>query len=346
MQQNNVDLEIKEALKDWPQMLQKYAQADTRKAVIQILNSFLPFIGLWILMYFSLDWSIWITFALAIVNAFFLVRIFIIQHDCGHNSFLKNRKINNIIGWVCSLFSSIPYVYWARTHSFHHGHCGQLEVSDIGDIQTMTVKEFRKLGPWQRFNYRLFRMPVVLFVLGPIYYMLIPNRLPLNNIKGWAKARTSQIMNNVLLLVLYLSLGYLLGWAKFFIIQLSIIFIFAIIAVWFFYVQHQHEHNYKGWKNNWEYLLAAIKGSTYYKLPRIFQWLSGNIGFHHIHHLNSRIPNYNLEKAFHDNPILSKHVTTITFLESLKCMFHKLWDEDSQRMITFREFYRMERALA
>lgn len=346
MQQNNVDLEIKEALKDWPQMLQKYAQADTRKAVIQILNSFLPFIGLWILMYFSLDWSYWITFALAIVNAFFLVRIFIIQHDCGHNSFLKNRKINNIIGWVCSFFSSIPYVYWARTHSFHHGHCGQLEVSDIGDIQTMTVKEFRNLGPWQRFNYRLFRMPVVLFILGPIYYMLIPNRLPLNNIKGWAKARTAQLVNNLSLLLVYLSLGYLLGWAKFFIIQLSIIFIFAIIAVWFFYVQHQHEHNYKDWKNNWEYLLAAIKGSTYYKLPRVFQWLSGNIGFHHIHHLNSRIPNYNLEKAFHDNPVLSKHVTTITFLESLKCMFHKLWDEDSQRMITFREFYQMEKALA
>jgi len=346
MKQNKVDLEIKEALKDWPQMLQKYAQSDNRKAVVQILNSFLPFIGLWILMYFSLDWSYWLFFGLAILNAFFLVRIFIIQHDCGHHSFFKSRKMNNIIGWVCSFFSSIPYDYWARTHGFHHGHCGQIEFRDIGDIQTLTVREYRNLSWKGRMSYRMFRSPIVMFFIGPIYYMIIPNRLPLNNLKGWGKVRSSQVLNNILMLVVYLGLGYLVGWAKFFLIQLSIIFLFAIIAVWFFYVQHQHEHNYKGWKDNWEYMLAAIKGSTYYKLPRVFQWLSGNIGFHHIHHLNSRIPNYNLEQVSKDHPVLDKYVTTITFIQSLKCMFHKLWDEETERMITFREFYRREKQMA
>jgi acyl-lipid omega-6 desaturase (Delta-12 desaturase) len=341
--QTKIEKEIREYLKNWPNLVHRYAQSDHRKAIIQIINTFLPCIGLWVVMYLTFGISYWLTLGLALVNAFFMVRIFIIQHDCGHHSFFNSRVWNNIIGYACSFFSAIPYRYWARSHSFHHGHSGQLEVRDIGDIHTLTVKEFKELSRWNRFKYRIYRMPLVLFVLGPAYYMLVPNRLPLIKLKGWEASRWSMVKNNILLGGLYLTLGYLLGWKQFFLIQLPIVLLFAIIAVWFFFVQHHHEHTYKQWKENWEYLVAAIKGSTYYKLPKVFQWLTGNIGFHHIHHLNSRIPNYHLEKCARENPILNEFVTEMTFFESLKCMFHKLWDEETQRMISFREFYRRER---
>lgn len=339
------DQEIKQALKGWPQLIRKYQKPNTRKAVLQIFNTFLPYIGLWVLMYFSLDWSYWITLALALVNAFFLVRIFIIQHDCGHQSFLKSRRWNNVIGFFCSFFSSIPYHYWATNHNYHHVHNGQLENIEIGDIKVVTVDEFRNYSRWERFQYRLYRMPIVMFFLGPIYYIAVVNRLPFARVKGWKQTIIDLIPNNVVLVALYLGLAWLLGWKKFLLLQLPVTVLFGVIAVWFFYVQHQHEHTYKQWQKNWDYLLSAIRGSTFYKLPRMFNWLTGSIGYHHIHHLSSGIPNYNLKRCAVENPILQRYVTTISFVESLKCMFHKLWDEEQERMISFREFYRRERQL-
>ena len=337
--------EITEKLKNWTTIVQKYQQPDTKKAIIQLLTSFLPFLGLWILMYFSLDWHYGITIVLAIVNAFFMVRIFIIQHDCGHQSFFKSRRWNNIIGFSCSFFSSIPYKYWAKSHAFHHAHCGQLEhdVRDIGDIHYKTVREFRELSRWNQWKYRIYRSAPVMFVLGPLYYALVPLRIPVINLKGWKNVRYSQIFNNIFMLGIYVLLAYLLGWDKFILIHIPLLIAFFVIAVWFFYVQHQHGEAYKAWKNNWEYLLAALQGSTYYKLPKLFQWLTGNIGFHHIHHLSSKIPNYNLEKCNRENPIFEKYATTLTFFQSLKTIFNTLWDEEQQRMISFREFYRREK---
>lgn len=339
------DQEIKKALKGWPQLIRKYQKPSTRKAVSQIFTSFIPYIGLWVLMYFSLEWSYWITLALALVSAFFLVRIFIIQHDCGHQSFTKSKRWNNVIGFFCSFFSSIPYHYWATNHNFHHVHNGQLENIEIGDIKVATVEEFRDYTPMQRFGYRLYRMPVVMFVLGPIYYILIVNRLPFARLKGWKQTIVDLIPNNLIMGLLYVGLAWLLGWKKFLMLQLPVTVLFGTIAVWFFYVQHQHEHTYKQWQKNWDYLLSAIRGSTFYKLPRVFNWLTGSIGYHHIHHLSSGIPNYNLKRCAVENPVLQRYVTTIGFVESLKCMFHKLWDEEQERMISFREFYRRERQL-
>lgn len=343
--EHQINQEIKQVFADWPKMFHKYAQPDTKKAIIQILSSFLPFVGLWVLMYISLDYSYWITFGLGLLNAFFLVRIFIIQHDCGHRSFLKSNTWNKLIGWFCSVFSAIPFKYWARVHDFHHGHSGQLEYRDIGDIHTLTVEEFRNLSAWEKFKYRVFRMPLITFIVGPVLYVFINNRFPLVGFNGWQKTHRSLYVNNALLLGVYLGLGWLLGWKEFLLVQFTIIVLFAIIAVWFFYVQHQHEHNYKHWKESWEYLLAAIRGSTYYKLPKLFQWLTGNIGFHHIHHLNSKIPNYHLEWCARENPILHKYVTEVTFPESLKYMNHKLWDEASEKMISFTAYYRLEKQL-
>ncbi len=336
--------EIKEALKDWPKIVARYGIPNAIKASVQMLNTFLPFIGLWVLMYFSLSWSYWITLGLAVINAFFLVRIFIIQHDCGHQSFTRNRKLNNVIGIFCSFFSSIPFKYWSRSHNYHHAHTGQLEVRDIGDINTLTVNEYRDLSPSKRLQYRVFRHPLILFVVGPIYYLLVNVRFPIIQIRGWSKVKWAQFFNNVYMILIYTLIAAAVGWKKFFLVQIPILVLFAIIAVWFFYVQHQHEHTYKQWKNNWEYLLSAVKGSTYYKLPRLFQWLTGNIGLHHIHHLNSKIPNYHLEWCAKENPILSRYVTIVSFWDSLSYMFNHLWDEKNQRMISFWKFKRLERA--
>lgn len=337
--------EIKKALKDWPQRVKAYQVPNIKKAVTQICNSFLPFIGLWILMYFSIDISYWLTIGLGFLNAFFLVRIFIIQHDCGHQSFFKSRKVNNIIGQVCSYFSLIPYKYWARSHSFHHAHNGQLENRDIGDLTTLTVNEYKALSGWGRFKYRIYRSPLIMFCIGPVYYLTIHSRIPSRNeiMKAWTKERKALWRNNIGLAIIYIAMGFLVGWKKFLLVQAPIIVFFGIIAIWFFYVQHQHEENYKQWKENWEYLLSAIRGSSYYKLPKVLNWLTGNIGFHHIHHLSSLIPNYNLERCNRENPIFEKYVTILTFKESLKCAFYKLWDEEREKMITFREFYRMEK---
>lgn len=333
-------LEIKQYLQNWTDIVAEYQKPKTKKAVVQILNSFLPFFALWILMYFSLDWSYGITLALGFLNAFFLVRIFIIQHDCGHQSFLKSRRWNNVIGFMCSFFSSIPYKYWARSHSFHHAHAGELDNRGIGDITVLTVAEYKKLSPWKQFRYRLYRNPFVIFVLGPIYYCFYNMRIPIMNVKNTRKVKISQVFNNIYMALVYVLLAVMVGVEEFFLIQVPIVVMFFIIAIWFFYVQHQHEDTYIAWKENWEYLLAAIKGSSYYKLPKVFQWLTGNIGFHHIHHLSSKIPNYNLERCAKENPILEKYVTVLTFKDSLKCIFSNLWDEEKQKMISFKEFSR------
>jgi len=320
----------------------KFTQTNKSKAIIQLLNTFLPFIGIWILMYISLDYSYWITFFLGIINSFFLVRIFIIQHDCGHRTFLSNNIARDTVGYICSLFSTIPYHYWAKSHHIHHSHNGQLEVRDIGDINTLTVKEYKESSKWQCFGYRVYRSFPVMFVLGPVYYVLIHNRLAMIQMDIFKNEKWRLYLNNVVLLTLFITLGYWLGWYKFLMTHFTIIVMFSIVAIWFFYVQHQHEEAYKQWKDKWDYLTAAIRGSTYYKLPVVFNWLTGNIGIHHIHHLNPAIPNYNLKEALSQNQWINQYTTILTFWKSLKLASNKLWDEASQRMITFKEYYEME----
>ena len=335
--------EIKEDLKDWRSMIARYQKADHKKALIQILNSKLPYIGLWVLMYFTYSYSIVLTLLLAVVNAFFLVRIFIIQHDCGHYSFFNNKKLNDFVGTVCSYFSTIPFKYWARTHAFHHAHTGMLEYRDIGDIDTLTVEEYRKKSKLGRFIYRVFRSPFVMFVVVPVYYFTVSLRFPTISLRSISSMNWAQFRNNLGIAAVYVTLGYLLGWQRFLVVQFSIVFVFMIIAFWFFYIQHQHERTYKEWKKNWNSLVASVQGATFYKLPKLWTWLTGYIGYHHIHHLSSKIPNYHLVKCADENPVLMKHVETVSFTESLKMIFNKLWDEENQRMISFSDFYKMER---
>ncbi len=338
----SMEKEIKKQLKNWSKLVRKYQKPDTRKAVFQLLNTFVPFIALWVLMYWSLSWSYWITIGLAMVNAGFLVRIFIIQHDCGHQSFLKSRAWNNTIGFLCSFFSTIPYKYWAAVHNHHHTHTGILEHRDIGDIDFLTVEEYRKRSKWGKFKYRVFRNPVILFGFVPVIYLAISNRIPaLLSIKKIKDVAWNQVFNNLAMAGVYIGLCYWLGWKAFVAVQVPIVVAFMIIAFWFFYVQHQHEETYMRWQKNWDYVLAAIRGATYYKLPKVLQWFTGNIGFHHIHHLSSQIPNYNLAQCQKDNPILEKFVTVITLRDSFKIALNKLWDEETKRMITFAEYHRL-----
>ncbi|MFY0591019.1 fatty acid desaturase [Roseivirga sp.] len=329
--------------KDKIQVLKKYTQEHKSKAAIQIINSFIPFIGIWILMYLSLDMSYWITLGLGAINAFFLVRIFIIQHDCGHQSFVKNRKAQKIIGHACSYLSAIPFYYWAKSHSIHHKLNGQLELRDIGDVTTYTVAEYKAFSKAKKVGYRIYRSPIVMFLIGPVYYIFIHNRLAKIKMPAFQKLKGSVILSNLVLLGLFTILGFTLGWQKFLTVHVTVLTLFSIIAIWFFYVQHQHEHGYKQWKKNWDYVTSALKGSTYYKVPGLFNWLTGNIGIHHVHHLNPAIPNYNLKQCIKENPWLNKYPTTIGFIDSLSLMSNKLWDETQQRMISFREYYSLER---
>ena len=327
-----------------PAIVKSYHLPDTQKAVIQILNSFLPFVGIWVAMYFLVDVSFWLVLPLAIVNAFFLVRIFIIQHDCGHQSFTASRKANNIIGAASSFLTFLPFRYWAKNHNYHHGHNGILgENRDLGDINTLTVEEFSELSRFGKIKYMIFRSAPVLFVLGPLFYIFYNNRFPIIRLKGWEVVNRSLLWNNILLLTIHSTLIFFLGWQAFLLVHFPILVAFGTIAIWFFYVQHQHETTYKQWKDKWDYILAAVQGSSYYKLPRLMHWLTGNIGYHHIHHLNPLVPNYQLARCHHENPVLDQVANKITFWQSLRCVFNKLWDEEQQRMISFREYFKRQK---
>ena len=310
-----------------------------------MLNSFLPFLAIWVTMYLVRDVSIWLTVGLAVVNAFFLVRIFIIQHDCGHQSFTSSRQINNVIGAASSFLTFIPYKYWAKNHNYHHGHNGILDDNRaIGDINTLTVNEFRALGRFQKLKYMLFRSTPVLFLIGPMVYIFYNNRLPLIRLKGWESANRALLWNDVFLVAIYSALTFFLGWEVLLWVHLPILVAFGTIAIWFFYVQHQHEHTYKSIQKNWDFLRASIQGSSYYKLPKLFHWLSGNIGYHHIHHLNSLVPNYELARCHHENPVFDKVANALTFRQSLRCVFYKLWDEEGEKMIGWREYFKKQKS--
>lgn len=344
-------------LKNWKELLKPYTTPENKIAKKQIYNSFIPFILISILASVVYEYNTRFGIFIALFCGLFLTRIFIIQHDCGHQSFFEKKNQNNTIGFICSFLTFIPYEYWARSHNHHHAHQGQLETRAIGDITLLTVREFNQLSFWKQFKYRIYRSIPILFIIGPLYYIFVHNRLPLISLKGWKKEKKSLMKFNGYLFLFYLILGLVLsipylnnsfswenlflGYKKLFLLYFPIIASFSMNAIWFFYIQHQHDPNYKAWKEDWEYLLAAIKGSSYYKLPKILHFFSGNIGYHHLHHLSPKIPFYKLPKCSKENPILQKYVTTLTLWKSLKYMFYVLWDEESNRMMTFSQWKKL-----
>ena len=311
-----------------------FENSELKKSIFQLINTVPPFFIVWFLAYLSLDISVWLTVALSIVAAGLVIRTFIIFHDCTHGSFFKNKKANNIIGTITGVISLFAYEKWKREHNIHHATSGNLDKRGVGDIWMMTVEEYLAATPMRRLTYRLYRNPIVMFGFGPALLFLVSNRI---NRKGApAKERNNTYLINISIIVIYSLMIWLIGWQAFAIIQGTILFVAGALGIWLFYVQHQFEDSYFEDESEWDYIKAAIEGSSYYKLPKVLQWVTGNIGFHHVHHLSPRVPNYNLERAHDSTPPLQK-ATTIDVRTSLQSIHFRLFDEANKSFVTFKE---------
>jgi omega-6 fatty acid desaturase (delta-12 desaturase) len=325
----------------WRPAIAKYSTADPRQAAWQLLNSFIPYIALWVLMALSLNVSYWLTLLLSIPAAGFLVRIFIIHHDCGHGSFLSSAKANDFWGILTGLAVFTPYYEWRRSHAIHHATAGDLDRRGVGDVLTLTLKEYRALPPLKRLGYWLYRFPPITFILGPVYSFLIANRFPAKD--SGRRERWGVWWTNLALLGLVALLSWLLGlrtgsWLlglrDYALIQLPVIILGGGTGVWMFYVQHNFPTTLWARHEEWDFAVAAVYGSSYYQLPRLLQWFTGNIGFHHIHHLGPKVANYNLERCYRANPVFQT-VKPLTLRASLHCLALRVWDEDQQKMVGF-----------
>lgn len=316
-------------------LLAKYKEPDLRRSLWQLANTAIPFLAIVVAMHFVHSRGMgWLSLLLAFPAAAFMMRLFIIQHDCGHGSFFKSQRANDLVGAVLGVATMTPYRYWRQTHAIHHATSGNLERRGYGDINTLTVEEYEKLSAWGQWKYRVYRSAPVMFVVGPAYHFVINHRIPVIVPPDWRQERLSILLTDVVLAVILAVASYTVGLWAFLTVQLPVILITASVGVWFFYIQHQFEGTY--WKPdaNWDLAEASLKGCSYYELPAVLQWISGNIGFHHIHHLNSRIPNYHLERCMKENPVFQK-VTKLTLLNSLACASLALWDEKKGKLVGF-----------
>ncbi|PWU14962.1 MAG: fatty acid desaturase [Verrucomicrobia bacterium] len=316
----------------WKETVRRYHQPANWRGIWQLLNTLLPYIGLWYLMYRALAVSAWLTVPLVPVAGAFLLRIFIIFHDCTHGSFFKSRRTNELLGSLLGVLCFTPYYRWRWEHSIHHASAGDLDRRGTGDIWTMTVREYLEASRWKRFAYRLARNPFILFVIAPLVLFLFLERLP--GARAARRERLSVHATNAALVLMAIGLSWLFGWKAYLLLQVCIVMVAGSAGVWLFYVQHQFEGVYWERSQEWDYEKAAMQGSSYYKLPRVLQWFSGNIGFHHIHHLSPRIPNYNLERCHKSEPLF-RTVKPVTLLSSLKSFNFRLWDERRRRMVGY-----------
>lgn len=316
----------------WRQTVAKYQHPDLWRSLWQVANTFIPYLVVWYLMYRSLAVSYWITLALSVVAAGFLTRVFIIFHDCGHGAFFKSQRASDVLGFIAGVFTLTPYYGWRHEHAVHHATAGDLDRRGVGDIWTLTVKEYLALSPKDRLRYRFYRNPLILFILGPLALFLIWQRVPSG--VGGVRERRSVYWTNLAIAGVVAVMSVTIGIKAFLMVQLPIVVIAGAAGVWLFYVQHQYEGVYWERHEDWDYVSVALQGSSFYKLPRVLQWFTGNIGFHHIHHLSPRIPNYYLEKCHNENPMFHE-VKSIGFLESFKSLSFRLWDEDQHQLVGF-----------
>lgn len=318
----------------WKEAVAAYQQPDLRTSLWQMLNSVAPYFILWYLAYRSLEISYALTLVFAFFAALFAFRSFIIFHDCGHGSFFKSKKWNDFVGVLLGVMLFTPYYAWRHSHAVHHATSGDLDRRGAGDIWTLTYEEYLKLPRWKKFAYRIYRNPFFIFVVGPTIDFVVLQRLPAVNVSEKPREKNSVTYTNLALLGIFIGMGVTIGFAEYILVMLPIIAMASSMGVWFFYVQHQYENVYWERHENWDYATAALYGSSFYKLPRLLQWFSGNIGFHHIHHLSPRIPNYKLEACHYENEIFQE-VEPLTLKTSLKSMHVRLWDEDRHKMIGY-----------
>jgi omega-6 fatty acid desaturase (delta-12 desaturase) len=324
--------------RDWVQILARYRTPSLTRSIFELVVTLVPFTALWALAWVCLSYSHWLAFALSIFNSLFIVRLFAIQHDCGHASFFKNRKVSDWVGRALGILTVTPYDVWRRTHSQHHSVSGHLERQGMGDIHTKTVAEYQALNKRQKFFYRLYRHPFVLFALGPTYLFIFQNRLPLGLMTAGAKYWTSAMGTNAAIFAILGTIYYFGGWAPVVLIFLPSTILAATLGVWLFYVQHQFEETNWDRDEEWDVHESALSGSSHYDLPIVLQWFSANIGIHHVHHLYSRIPFYRLPQIIKDHPSLSEN-QRLTIRESLASVKLHLWDEAERRLISYKEMH-------
>ncbi|MBM4425603.1 MAG: fatty acid desaturase [Chloroflexi bacterium] len=306
----------------WKKIVAAYSKPDLRKSIWQTVNSLIPYFALFYISMRSVDISLWLTIPLALLTSGFMVRTFIIFHDCGHGSFFASKKANDWLGIITGILTFTPYHRWKHEHAIHHATCGDLDRRGTGDVYTMTLQEYLDAPWWKRFGYRVMRNPFALFLIGPLLMFVVAERIPPS--KG-RREIASVWWTNLALAVLIPIMGFAFGWKNYLIVQLLVLFFGTGAGVWLFYIQHNFEGVYWARHEQWDYFKASLQGSSFYKLPAVLQWFSGNIGFHHIHHLGSKIPNYKLPQAYNENPIF--HVKPLTLLESLKCLKWRVYDE-------------------
>jgi omega-6 fatty acid desaturase (delta-12 desaturase) len=315
--------------------LARYETPDRGRAVVQLLDTLVPYVALWAAMIVLLraGVSYVYTLALAVVAGGFAVRLFIIFHDCCHRSFFASRRANTVLGYVTGIITFTPYEAWQQPHAVHHATVGDLDRRGVGDIWTMTVEEYRAAPRLTRFIYRSLRNPFVLFVLGPPALFLVYQRFPRRG-SGKRERRSTWWTDLALLAVVGAAIATI-GWRTYLLIQVPIMAVAGVAGTWLFYVQHQFEGVYWARHQEWDAFRASIEGSSYYRLPKLLQWVTGNIGLHHIHHLRPRIPNYNLQRSYDE--VAATHVTRpLTIRGSLESLRLSLWDEANRRLVGFR----------
>ncbi|WP_337101057.1 fatty acid desaturase [Paenibacillus sp. YIM B09110] len=311
-----------------------YEKTELKSSIRQLINTIVPLVLLWYAAYYSLSISILLTLAIGIVASGFVIRTFIIFHDCCHQSFFKSRRANDIIGTITGVLTLVPYQQWKNSHAIHHATSSNLDKRGVGDLWILTVDEYAAASKWTKLAYRLYRHPLVMFGLGPIGVFMVQYRFNRKGAKR--KERLNTYLTNILIVALYALLIWAIGWKAFLLVQGPIFYLSGVLGIWLFYVQHQFEDSYFEHNDEWSYVKAAVDGSSYYKLPKVLQWMTGNIGYHHVHHLSPKVPNYYLEEAHNATPPLHK-ATTITIKESLESLKFRLWDETGGKFVSFRE---------
>ncbi len=318
------------------QSLARYRQPNHGRSVFELLITIVPLILLWLLMWLSLHLGYGLYLLLSVPAAAFLVRLFMIQHDCGHGSFFRHRLLNDWVGRAIGVITLTPYDFWRRAHGIHHATSGNLDLRGIGDIDTLTVREYLALSRWRRLRYRLYRHPIVMFGIGPTYLFILQHRLPFGLMReGWGPWISTMATNGAIALIVA-GMMWWIGVGPFLLVHLPITVVGGAVGVWLFYVQHQFEHTVWSETPGWNFPNAALYGSSHYDLPAVLRWFTANIGVHHIHHLCSRIPFYRLPLALRHHPDLA-NVGRITLAQSFACVRLVLWDETAHRLITFRE---------
>lgn len=316
--------------------LAQYREPRSARSIFELTITAVPFLTLWILMSAALDAGYWTGLLLAVPAAGFLVRLFIIQHDCGHGSFFRHRLANDWVGRCIGVLTLTPYDFWRRAHALHHASSGNLDRRGIGDIDTLTVHEFQNRTPFRQLLYRLYRHPIVMFGVGPAYMFILGHRVPTGLMRDGWQPWASAMATNAAIAVLVSAAIWIVGAGTFVLVQLPITLLAASIGVWLFYVQHQFEHTFWEHDERWSFHEAALHGSSHYDLPVLLRWFTGNIGVHHVHHLSSRIPYYRLPEVLRDRPEL-RNVGRLTLIQSLKAVRLVLWDEEKRRLVPFAE---------